>query len=72
MRLCQGTARRRPLAVIRGHVPSSNEKVQGCVFTSRCPYAMPICAEEVPPDFQTAPDHFAACWLRQPTLSGID
>jgi len=65
-------ARRKPLAVIRGHVPGSNEQVPGCVFTSRCPFVMPICTDEVPPDFETGPQHYAACWLRQRSLTAID
>jgi peptide/nickel transport system ATP-binding protein len=65
-------ARRKPLAVIRGHVPGSDEAIPGCVFTSRCPFAMPICSEEVPLDFQIAPEHYAACWLRRPSLTAAD
>jgi peptide/nickel transport system ATP-binding protein len=58
--------RQKPLAVIRGQVPSSREDVLGCVFASRCPYVMPICVDTVPPVFQTAPGHEASCWLHQP------
>ena len=65
-------ARRKPLAVIRGHVPGSNESIPGCVFTSRCPYAMPVCSEQVPPEFQTEPGHYAACWLRRLTMAAVD
>jgi oligopeptide/dipeptide ABC transporter ATP-binding protein len=34
-----------------------------CAFHKRCPYAMPICVEEAPPLFRTAPHHVSACYL---------
>jgi oligopeptide/dipeptide ABC transporter ATP-binding protein len=34
-----------------------------CPFHERCPYAMPICVEEAPPLFQTAPHRVSACYL---------
>jgi oligopeptide/dipeptide ABC transporter ATP-binding protein len=58
--------RRKPLAVIRGRVPSSRLDIPGCVFASRCPYVMPVCIDTAPPEFQIAPGHEAACWLRKP------
>jgi peptide/nickel transport system ATP-binding protein len=63
---------RETLTAIPGVVPSIWELGRGCAFRDRCPYAMPICAERVPPMFK--PDegrdttgvqepHTAACWL---------
>jgi peptide/nickel transport system ATP-binding protein len=34
-----------------------------CAFHERCPYAMPICVEQAPPLFRTAPRRAAACYL---------
>jgi oligopeptide/dipeptide ABC transporter ATP-binding protein len=34
-----------------------------CAFHTRCPYAMPICVEEAPPLFRTAPHRVSACYL---------
>jgi peptide/nickel transport system ATP-binding protein len=34
-----------------------------CVYVARCPYAMPICSEQRPPDFATGEDQHAACFL---------
>ena len=35
---------------------------QGCRFRSRCPHAMPVCAD-TPPSVETGPGHQALCWL---------
>ncbi|MDP9469684.1 MAG: ABC transporter ATP-binding protein [Chloroflexota bacterium] len=36
---------------------------RSCRFTSRCPYAMPMCIEKHPPLYQTNPDRVTACYL---------
>jgi peptide/nickel transport system ATP-binding protein len=43
-------ARRRdePLAAIAGSVPGLSERLPGCRFKLRCPYAMPVCSDPVP------------------------
>ena len=33
----------------------------GCVFRTRCPYAVPACAKAVPPLRMVGPGHLAAC-----------
>ena len=38
----------------------------GCRFYSRCPHAMPKCAETEPPAVEVAPGHEAACFLYEP------
>ena len=38
----------------------------GCPFTPRCPYAMQICAEEMPDYTTFSAEHRAACWLHHP------
>jgi peptide/nickel transport system ATP-binding protein len=36
---------------------------QGCRFTDRCAYRMPMCQEARPPLYQTAPHRVTACYL---------
>jgi len=36
---------------------------QGCHFADRCPHVMPICREQKPPLYQTAPHRATACYL---------
>ena len=50
--------------LLRGEIPSAVLPPSGCVFRTRCPYAKPICREEVPPLRVIAPDHEIACHLR--------
>ncbi|TMB46832.1 MAG: ABC transporter ATP-binding protein [Chloroflexi bacterium] len=47
----------------RGAPPSLITPPSGCRFHPRCPYAMDICKQQVPPSFAVSPDHIAACWL---------
>lgn len=35
----------------------------GCHFADRCPHVMPICREQTPPLYQTAPHRITACHL---------
>ncbi|WHZ10906.1 MAG: ABC transporter, ATP-binding protein (cluster 5, nickel/peptides/opines) [Burkholderiaceae bacterium] len=62
---------RKELAEIRGVVPSIWELGSGCAFRERCPQAMAICEQRVPPMFDldraagagSSHAHAAACWL---------
>jgi peptide/nickel transport system ATP-binding protein len=47
----------------RGAPPSLVSPPAGCRFHPRCPFAMPVCAQQVPPPIQVAPGHASACWL---------
>lgn len=48
---------------LTGDVPSPLNPPTGCRFHPRCPLALPICKEEVPPFIEKSPSHSAACWL---------
>jgi len=54
-----------PAVINAGTIPSLINPPSGCRFHPRCPYVMPICSAQTPPDFQVGADHTAACWLRQ-------
>jgi peptide/nickel transport system ATP-binding protein len=49
-----------------GAPPSAVAPPSGCRFRLRCPYAMPICAEQTPPAFPAGNGHLSACWLLEP------
>jgi peptide/nickel transport system ATP-binding protein len=53
----------------RGSAPSLLAPPSGCRFHPRCPYAMPICSEQQPPDIRIGDGHVAACWLRHASYS---
>jgi peptide/nickel transport system ATP-binding protein len=48
----------------RGSAPSLISPPPGCRFHPRCPLAMPVCSERLPPDITVGEGHVAACWLR--------
>jgi peptide/nickel transport system ATP-binding protein len=50
----------------RGAPPSAVAPPSGCRFRTRCPHAMEICAERVPPAFTAGAGHVSACWLLDP------
>lgn len=56
--------RQRSHVVVSGDIPSNSQPPSGCVFRTRCPYAMPICSEVTPPLHEVAPGHFVACHLK--------
>lgn len=53
------------LIPIYGTPPNLHNPPQGCPFTARCPHAMRICQEKMPPDFTIETNHNAACWLKE-------
>jgi oligopeptide/dipeptide ABC transporter ATP-binding protein len=52
--------RRRARIMLQGEPPSPADPPTGCVFRTRCPWAIAACAEAVPPLRGTA-THLAAC-----------
>lgn len=57
--------KRRERIILQGDVPSPLNPPSGCVFRTRCPVAMDICAKEIPEWKEAKPNHFTACHLYQ-------
>lgn len=47
--------------ILQGDIPSPFEPPSGCVFRTRCQYAVEACAEAVPPQVALGSQHHAAC-----------
>jgi peptide/nickel transport system ATP-binding protein len=48
---------------IRGTVPDYTAVPSGCRFHPRCDFAMPICFQKKPPQFEIESGHYVRCWL---------
>jgi peptide/nickel transport system ATP-binding protein len=47
--------------LLKGDIPSPMNPPSGCVFRTRCPYAITECSQIVPPLRETEPGHYTAC-----------
>ena len=54
-------AARRRSEPLRGEIPSPFAPPSGCVFRTRCPYAIEACAQVTPSVTPVGPDHVKAC-----------
>ena len=52
---------RRERRLLQGDIPSPVDPPSGCVFRTRCPFALDACAATVPPLREVAAGHFKAC-----------
>jgi oligopeptide transport system ATP-binding protein len=64
--------RSQDLIPIPGSPPDMLDPPKGCPFTPRCPYAMRICAEEMPEYKTFSSEHKAACWLHHPMAPNVE
>jgi oligopeptide transport system ATP-binding protein len=64
--------RSQDLIPIPGSPPDMLDPPKGCPFTPRCPYAMRICAEEMPDYTTFSAEHRAACWLHHPMAPDVE
>ena len=51
------------LTAIEGTPPDLLNPPEGCPFADRCEYAMRICREREPGEFEIAQGHYSSCWL---------
>jgi len=72
--------REQRLVPIDGAPPDLFQPPRGCAYAARCPYAMRICGDELPPPFEIrepahargAPGHVSRCWLQHPEAPRVD
>ncbi|MDO5603599.1 MAG: ABC transporter ATP-binding protein [Paracoccus sp. (in: a-proteobacteria)] len=54
-------AQRKPRQILSGDIPSPASPPSGCVFRTRCPFAIPACAAHIPELREVAPSQMRAC-----------
>ena len=53
------------LQEIKGTVPRLNDLPEGCTFSNRCDFVMPVCQKEEPELRPAGERHFSRCWLEE-------
>ena len=53
------------LNIIPGSMPNLDEKIEGCRFHPRCPFATDICRQKNPPTFKISENQEVKCWLQE-------
>jgi len=61
---------KRERIIIKGEIPSPINPPSGCVFRTRCPMAMDICAQDRPMWQEVKENHFVACHLYNKNKTG--
>ena len=56
------TKERNPLETIEGMVPNPTERIEGCSFSPRCPYATEQCRKAEPPMTELPDGRLVRCW----------
>jgi peptide/nickel transport system ATP-binding protein len=59
---------KRERIILEGELPSPMNPPSGCVFRTRCPHAMEVCAKERPVWQEIDTNHFVACHLYDENL----
>ncbi|MFC2948888.1 ABC transporter ATP-binding protein [Virgibacillus sediminis] len=59
---------KRERIILEGDLPSPINPPSGCVFRTRCPMAMEVCAKRVPSWMEVEQDHYVACHLYDETI----
>lgn len=60
------------LIPIEGTPPDLFSPPIGCPFAARCEYAMEICYEQLPPEYEIDKNHSTLCWLEHPNAPKVE